>query len=138
MKLYYNAAHPIEILQSLTVLTSKMCGRDRGVSFSSEMLNSHGAFTFVFAPDRPWYAQCIKVKYGNWKRITLTRKSPLFRQEKEWWSSDAIRFSLEDVEAVIFRYDSPARRIHPRKTVKIAKQLKLAYPHLHQELRYPN
>ena len=54
-QLYYNAYHPVEILESLVVKSSVCCNRDRGVSMSSLMIDSHGPFTFVFKPDRSWY-----------------------------------------------------------------------------------
>lgn len=132
-RLYYNASHPLEILQSKTILTSKV-NRDRGVSLSSVLLNCHGAFTFVFKPDLPWYNQCTKVKYGQFKVYDFTHKTPIFKDEKEYWSKDPIVFEIEQIEKVIFRYDSPARRIHPRKTVKIAKQLEKEYPDLYEEM----
>jgi hypothetical protein len=145
LQLYYNAAHPIEILESLMVKSSICCNRDRGVSMSSQLIESHGPFTFVFKPGRDWYGLFTEVVYDStyamqffkgreeevsfeeWTRYDFTHKRQDFRDEHEWWAPGPITFKLEDVQCVIFRENSSGAKIHPiisrRKYKKLVEGL---------------
>ena len=142
LQLYYNAHHPIEILNSLMVKSSICCNRDRGVSMSSRMINSHGPFTFVFKPERDWYNIFTEVTYDagralehfkdregrvslwEWRRYEFTNQIPDFQDEHEWWAPGPIHFQLDDIQSVIFREKSPGARIHPIISKRNYKKLR--------------
>jgi hypothetical protein len=130
MRLYYNAFHPLEILQTLTIKTSVMNGRDRGVSMSSQPLDCHGPFTFVFKEGVRWARQFKEVKYGDWDKVDFLHKSRIFEGEFEWWSPEAVEFTLVDVERVYFRPECPGAKMRPRVAKKVAGELAKKYPFL--------
>lgn len=132
MKLYYNASHPTEILESLTVKTSTCCGRDRGVSMSAKQLDCHGPFTFVFVGG-VWQSRFVPVQYGQFPTVDFIHKPDMFENEAEWWSPEAVRFRLEDLEAVIFRPRSPGARIHPIIGKRTAARIAKEHPNLYKE-----
>jgi hypothetical protein len=109
------------------------------------MIDSHGPFTFVFKPDRDWYSLFTEVKYGNFAkngfainkltddefvRYDFTHKIEDFRDEHEWWAPGPVSFQLEDIQAVIFREQSPGARIHPRISVRNHRKLRERFSHL--------
>lgn len=130
--MYYNAAHPLEIMDSLTILTSKVNGRDRGVSFSLVPIDCHGPFTFHFVQS-DWFKQFTPVQYGNWGQIDFLRKPLIFENEQELWSRKPVHFSYHDVISITFRKNSPGARIHPIKSKRIAKELKKRFEKLYRE-----
>lgn len=130
LKLYYNAYHPVEILESLTIKTSSCCGRDRGVSMSSQMIDSHGPFTFVFKEGCEWFWLFTEVEYGDSPSVDFTHKVRDLEDEHEWWSPDSVYFRMEDIERVIFRIGSPGHRIHPRIGNRNYKALQENFPAL--------
>ena len=130
MKLYYNAHDPIGILESLKIRTSVCLGRDRGVSMSSKMIDSHGPFTFVFREGREWFSQFNEVQYGCFSPFDFTHKVTELQDEHEWWSPTLVRFQIEDIERVFFRIGSPGHRIHPRIGGRNYKALKQRFPEL--------
>ena len=130
MKLYYNAHHPVEILESRTILTSTCNGRNRGLSMSSKLIDSHGPFTFVFKPDRHWYNQFQQVIYTNDHPIDFTHKLPMFQDEFEYWSPSPVHFQLDDILHIIFRLRSAGASMQPRVTKRRLKELKSLFPAL--------
>ena len=130
MKFYYNCWHPLEILQSLVIKVSTINGRNRGVSVASQMINSHGPFTFVFDN----LTDLQQVEYGAGS-VDFTHKPEIFANEFEWWSQEPVHFQLDDVEAIIFRMNSPGARIHPRIAKRTAKTLQQKYREIYDEIR---
>ena len=150
MRLFYNAAHPLEILDSLKVKGSICCQRDRGVSMSARMIDSHGPFTFVFKPDLDWYKLFTEVVYDGihaqrffrgreeevsreeWLLYEFTHKIEEFSDEHEWWAPGPVCFQLDDIERIIFREHSPGARIHPiisrRNYKKLRERFALLVP----------
>lgn len=130
MRLFYNANHPVEILEQLRIKSSIINRRNRGVSMSSCIINSHGAFTFIFKSDLSWYNQFSKVSYGLFDQFDNLCKNVMFADEHEWWSANDVLFTLNDVERVIFRSQSPAARMHPIITKRNYEKLRIKYGQL--------
>lgn len=140
MTLAYKSWHPVKIFRDRRVLTSVLDGRDRGLSMTTNLSESgHGPFMIVFRPDRPWYAQFLRCEYGvrpaDRRNVPAqVYKNECFRCEAEWWSPTAVEFVEQDVEKVVFMSDSPATRIHPRKTAREWKQFLAEFPDVRAEV----
>jgi hypothetical protein len=128
MKLAYNAHDPLTILSSLTIKTSNIDRRDRGLSFSENLcLWSHGPFKFIFRDDREWYGQFTKCTYDHSKPFTFTNKNRIFESEQEWHSIKPVQFKLDDIEKMVFMARAPGARIYPIKSKRTWRKLQQLY-----------
>lgn len=119
--LYYNCAHPVEILDSCLIHVSSI---HRGVSMSEwRELGSHGPFKIAFSA-APWFAQFQRVEYG-----AAPKKNPMFADEREWYSALCVQFALSDVRQVSFMKNAPSP-LGPRQLKTRLWALKLRYPKL--------
>lgn len=128
MKLCYKAAHPLEILTSSMLKTSTLDRRDRGLSMTTNQQESgHGCFMFKFKQGLAWYSQFIACVYDDSLPGSPLNKKSFFAVEQEWWSPDSVVFQMADIEAIVFMSNSPAARIHPRKSRRVWQEVQAAY-----------
>jgi hypothetical protein len=97
---------------------------------SSQRIDSHGPFTFVFKEGCRWFAQFVEVQYGDFPSFDFLHKVEYLKDEHEWWSPMLVDFEMADIQRVIFRVGSPGHRIHPRTAGRNYKALQSRFSDL--------